>query len=1205
MHINATRITFLFAAIVTTLSAQNGSVSGIVVDASSNDPLIAANVTASGEALTETTGSATDANGQYTISNLPPGEYSVKVNYIGYEAKEETITINSGQSLNLDFKLAPAAIEYDTYVVTASRRRERIEDAPAAISVITAKSIRRESNTNLGDYLKSVKGVDFTQSGVDSYNLSARGFNSSFSSRLLTLTDGRMANVPSLRLVAYNVIPVSFEDVQQIEVVLGPSSALYGPNAHSGVLNIVTRAPRDSKGTTFNVQTGFLAQDNGKPLKKMSFRHASAWKDFGFKVSGVALNAYDWEHYNDDEFQGHDPAFLGRPHLTRDGIDNGGSDPELFSPTFTEDMLKELTVGEVPNNGIDDNGNGFIDETMDMVGYAYGDGMINWLPFGTEPYSPKITQEMVNQAASDPFNRLCVDQGNINSFSGNCQGIVLWGVTSDRIGKQFKDGIDNDGNGAIDEGIDTGIDGSDEAFFDGIDNDGDGLIDEDDESVANYWLNRFGSYASGDTTKADRFGFGFGDYEYDDEGNLLFDTNRNGVFGDPEDFKLTRGELSRWIKDANGDGLDDFPDFNVENYRYDLRFDYDPNSDFNLSLSHGLARAKNINITGIARYLADGWVYQYYQSRLRYKNFFWQTYLNTSMSGEYNPKYPLAHSPTRNLATGGTIYDRSKKFSSQFQHAMEFMNGDFRFVWGADYFLTMPDTRGSILSDDQAFNGWDDNGNGEAGSPITWADYNDNQRHDPGEMYTRWGTDNGKQDGMVGNTDNILGAVADGIDNDGDGLIDEGIDEKSEDNRYVVNEFGAYYQINWKLNPKYELIHATRFDAHDRLTDFIKFNNYDYSYSPTNWKFDFSKTEGLQISPKIGLVYRPRENQNFRLTWAKAFNTPSNQALFLDIFVTRIATYKVYARGAHEGYVYPRSENGNIFWKSPYNAFEVNEFDSTTHVFFFPSTDPRNRGFFKDNIPDQGGIYPETVHTFEFGYKGRITPTIYGTMDIFRSNYSSFVSAITFITPIVLDKEVLTTDYNNNGIINEDPDNIQDEEDLDESFDVWLTHLEGISSMDTTLGFNPPVVVGYLNYGNVNMGGMDMSLSFFLNRSWSADVTYSYLSMSDFINPITNAKDPINAPKHKGSIKFQYAPPDSKLGGTLNLRYVDAFPWQSGVYFGTIGPYTIIDLHARYQLIDKAAVLLSVSNILNDYHVEIQGGPAIGRLVMLRLQAEL
>ena len=90
--------------------------------------------------------------------------------------------------------------------------------------------------------------------------MTARGFNSSFNSRLLTLTDGRMANVPSLRLTAYNVIPVSFEDVEQIEVVLGPASALYGPNAHSGVLNIVTASPLKSTGTSINIQGGLLSQ---------------------------------------------------------------------------------------------------------------------------------------------------------------------------------------------------------------------------------------------------------------------------------------------------------------------------------------------------------------------------------------------------------------------------------------------------------------------------------------------------------------------------------------------------------------------------------------------------------------------------------------------------------------------------------------------------------------------------------------------------------------------------------------------------------------------------------------------------------------------------------------------------------------------------------------------------------------------------------
>lgn len=62
-------------------------------------------------------------------------------------------------------------------------------------------------------------------------------------------------------------------------------------------------------------------------------------------------------------------------------------------------------------------------------------------------------------------------------------------------------------------------------------------------------------------------------------------------------------------------------------------------------------------------------------------------------------------------------------------------------------------------------------------------------------------------------------------------------------------------------------------------------------------------------------MYRPSDNQNFRLTWAKAFNTPSSQALFLDIFVQRFSVFKVYAKGAVDGYHYPRDENGYLtFW---------------------------------------------------------------------------------------------------------------------------------------------------------------------------------------------------------------------------------------------------------------------------------------------------
>ena len=232
----------IFPLLFSALLAQK-NLTGTISDESSGDPLIGANVIITNDDFN--TGAATDQNGYFSINSVPNGDYDIRVSYIGYGDYQNKISITDNSTtdeLELDIKLSISAISLQEYVVTASRgKREKITDAPAAISVISELKIRTQSNPNLGDYLKGTKGIDFTQSGIDSYNMTARGFNSSFSSRLLTLTDGRMANVPSLRLTAYNVIPVSFEDVEQIEVVLGPSSALYGPNAHSGVLNIVRR----------------------------------------------------------------------------------------------------------------------------------------------------------------------------------------------------------------------------------------------------------------------------------------------------------------------------------------------------------------------------------------------------------------------------------------------------------------------------------------------------------------------------------------------------------------------------------------------------------------------------------------------------------------------------------------------------------------------------------------------------------------------------------------------------------------------------------------------------------------------------------------------------------------------------------------------------------------------------------------------------
>ena len=720
------KVTVYAILIASTLLAQKGTLTGKVLDAANGLPLIGANVSLEGTSQ----GAATDTEGRFTILQVEAGEQTLMASYIGYQVLKQDVIVRGGETLSMDLELEPEVIQMETYVVTASRRRERVEDAPAAISVISKAQIRRESNTNLGDYLKGTKGIDFTQSGIDSYNMTARGFNSSFSSRLLTLTDGRMANVPSLRLTAYNVIPVSFEDVEQIEVVLGPASALYGPNAHSGVLNIVTSSPIRTQGTSINIQGGLLSQTDTDLLKKFTFRTAHKFGDFGFKVSGVALAGQDWTHFNPDEYEGHDPLFIGRPKYKHDRLDRGGSLAENENHRFTTEMIKELK-----EEGADES----------WVGYYWGDKIES---IG-EDASPLITQEMVNAAADDEFNRYELDNGT-----------VLWFITEEKIGFVYADGIDNDGDGDIDEGIDLYVDDASEIWYDGVDNDGDGHIDESDER-GSAWLDRFGNTITGIpyatvfsnpdsvwTIMDSTHKFGFGEYKYDSNGNIVFDTNKNGIYDDDwgsngmdddndwglyrdelgnaydipfepftdlngngvydadvregyadifgtkvlldfgldglpdtgdfgegngvwdgetfenlngnteiidgasvpiwdifsnndtdgngqpspgengvdefdeKDFTIDYGGLPHVYKDANDDGIDDFPEFKVRNYRYDLRLDWEPNSDLTVSLSHGFAWARNINITGIARYLADGWIYRYYQSKIRYKNFF-------------------------------------------------------------------------------------------------------------------------------------------------------------------------------------------------------------------------------------------------------------------------------------------------------------------------------------------------------------------------------------------------------------------------------------------------------------------------------------------------------------------------------------------------------------------------------------------------------
>ena len=99
-------------------------------------------------------------------------------------------------------------------------------------------------------------GVDIITEGIQSTNVLVRGFNNIFSGSLHALTDHRLAGVPSLRVNLLHFIPSTDEDIERMEVVLGPGSALYGPNTANGVLHIFTRSPLDSASTGTTVTLG-------------------------------------------------------------------------------------------------------------------------------------------------------------------------------------------------------------------------------------------------------------------------------------------------------------------------------------------------------------------------------------------------------------------------------------------------------------------------------------------------------------------------------------------------------------------------------------------------------------------------------------------------------------------------------------------------------------------------------------------------------------------------------------------------------------------------------------------------------------------------------------------------------------------------------------------------------------------------------------
>lgn len=278
-------------AFSTGASAQTGTIAGRVTDPDGGRPIVGVAV----RALTATGSTAaaamTNEAGQYRISVLP-GTYTVSARRVGYGAVEQRdITVSDGATAEVDLAMTAVAFELDVNVVTAGRVEQKATEADAHTEVVTAKVVEERPTLTPVEQLRSVPGVDYAGTGIQGGNVVVRGFNNVFSGAMLTISDYRYATVPSLRVNTPYLIPTPNEDVGQIEVVLGPGAALYGPNAANGVMHIISRSPFESQGTTVSLGGG------SRSVLRGAVRHAGVVGErFGYKVTGQILRGDDWEY---------------------------------------------------------------------------------------------------------------------------------------------------------------------------------------------------------------------------------------------------------------------------------------------------------------------------------------------------------------------------------------------------------------------------------------------------------------------------------------------------------------------------------------------------------------------------------------------------------------------------------------------------------------------------------------------------------------------------------------------------------------------------------------------------------------------------------------------------------------------------------------------------------------------------------------------
>ena len=351
MKLNKASFQYMFALLfsVATLFAQNitGTVSG-----DDGSALAGANVAVEGT----DTGASSNQDGSFSISGLSDGTYTVTASYIGYDDASAVVTISGGQASSVNLTLDKGDIRLNQVVVSASLKKELVTEAPASVTVFGGEELEARSATTLSDVLGNQAGVEYMKTGLESSNLSLRGFNGVFSGAIHAVVDNRWTRAPVVNAQLLQFFAPDDSDVDRVELVRGPASPMYGPDTQQGVISLFTKSP-------FNQGNRVAITVGDRNFMKIYGRVAHQWgARAATRVSFSHRSFDDWESnmprsLTEAQAQGHS---YYEPELIRRGLQtttypfidyaaSGYNDPVEGSPnsaTSDEPFSPEATVFE-------------------------------------------------------------------------------------------------------------------------------------------------------------------------------------------------------------------------------------------------------------------------------------------------------------------------------------------------------------------------------------------------------------------------------------------------------------------------------------------------------------------------------------------------------------------------------------------------------------------------------------------------------------------------------------------------------------------------------------------------------------------------------------------------------------------------------------------------------------------------------------------